>query len=352
MSPVIPRPGRPDDRLVRVGDDDGVPALEADARAPEPLQFHAVDSATRRSPGPASGGTCRPRARRRCVPRRLEPPGKGGPGAPAQSAPPVGGREEGPAVRRVSFRSSLSRRLAGLGESPRRQTMKKPLPLGPVRQSRPCLARRPWAATRASGEPSPRSRSPPCWWPAAGRPARRPRPCVADVRRVAGFVSRLHSGRPERDTGEPEPGQRRRPAPPIDEAAVYRQIEDQVIALRGLPAKQRLEPTDPRRGAAPGPDRGPVPGREPAGGDRGVTGDARRDGPPAGRHVARRPVREPPRVPGRRLLRPDDEADLRRRADGPDRGDREGHLRPRVHARAPGPELRPEGDHDGHRRAG
>ena len=33
------------------------------------------------------------------------------------------------------------------------------------------------------------------------------------------------------------------PAAPVDEAAVYRQIEDQVIALRGLPAKQRLEPT-------------------------------------------------------------------------------------------------------------
>ena len=33
------------------------------------------------------------------------------------------------------------------------------------------------------------------------------------------------------------------PPATIDEAAVYRQIEDQVIALRGLPAKQRLEPT-------------------------------------------------------------------------------------------------------------
>jgi hypothetical protein len=33
------------------------------------------------------------------------------------------------------------------------------------------------------------------------------------------------------------------PAASTDEAAVYRQIEDQVVALRGLPAKQRLEPT-------------------------------------------------------------------------------------------------------------
>src|SRR5450756_1511034 len=33
------------------------------------------------------------------------------------------------------------------------------------------------------------------------------------------------------------------PDPSIDEAALYRQIEDDVIALRGLPAKQRLEPT-------------------------------------------------------------------------------------------------------------
>ncbi len=33
------------------------------------------------------------------------------------------------------------------------------------------------------------------------------------------------------------------PAAPVGEAAVYRQIEDQVIALRGLPAKQLLEPT-------------------------------------------------------------------------------------------------------------
>ena len=33
------------------------------------------------------------------------------------------------------------------------------------------------------------------------------------------------------------------PAASIDEAALYRQIEDEVIALRGLPATQRLEPT-------------------------------------------------------------------------------------------------------------
>jgi len=33
------------------------------------------------------------------------------------------------------------------------------------------------------------------------------------------------------------------PAPSIDQATLYRQIEDDVIALRGLPAKQRLEPT-------------------------------------------------------------------------------------------------------------
>ncbi len=33
------------------------------------------------------------------------------------------------------------------------------------------------------------------------------------------------------------------PAPSVDASTLYREIEDQVIALRGLPAKQRIEPT-------------------------------------------------------------------------------------------------------------
>jgi hypothetical protein len=51
------------------------------------------------------------------------------------------------------------------------------------------------------------------------------------------------SATPASPSPSPSPSPSASPAAPVDEAAVYRQIEDQVIALRGLPAKQRLEPT-------------------------------------------------------------------------------------------------------------
>ena len=142
------------------------------------------------------------------------------------------------------------------------------------------------------------------------------------------------------------------PAAPIDEAAVYRQIEDQVIALRGLPAKQRLEPTIL--------DEAQLRVR--------IEAQFRAENPPAEIAASQATLVAMGLLPAGTSLAdlyvnllgsqvagyydPDSEADLRRRADGPDRGDREGHLRPRVHPRAPGPELRAEGDHHGHRRAG
>jgi len=84
------------------------------------------------------------------------------------------------------------------------------------------------------------------------------------------------------------------PAAPVDEAAVYRQIEDQVIALRGLPAKQRLEPTILDEAQLRVRIEAQFRAENPPAEDRGVAGHARRHGPPASRHVARRPVREPP----------------------------------------------------------
>ncbi len=44
-------------------------------------------------------------------------------------------------------------------------------------------------------------------------------------------------------TPTPTAGSSATPAPPVDAAAIYRGIEDQVLELRGLPAKKILEPT-------------------------------------------------------------------------------------------------------------
>ena len=60
----------------------------------------------------------------------------------------------------------------------------------------------------------------------------------------------------------------------------------------------------------------------------------------AGR-LAREPVRRAATPAGRRPLRRQDQAAVRDLEVGRDRSDREGHLRPRVHARAAGPDLRP-----------
>ena len=58
MSPVIPRPVGPDDRLEWIADDDGVLAAQPDARAPIPSEFHPPDSDTALSIG-AFGGARR-----------------------------------------------------------------------------------------------------------------------------------------------------------------------------------------------------------------------------------------------------------------------------------------------------
>jgi len=104
-----------------------------------------------------------------------------------------GGRKD-LTVRRVSFRSSLTRRVALLGESPRRQTMKKPLPRGPVRQSRPCLARCSLGAPRVPTAPLWRSSSSAWLRPPADRP---------------GLHRRRHLGHPRLRP----PSRHRRPGP-------------------------------------------------------------------------------------------------------------------------------------------
>ena len=99
--------GRPDDRLIGVGHDDRVPAAEPDAGAAVPGEFHAPDSDTAR----LHGGSRDPRGPR---------PDRERPEAPAQSAPPVGGREDGTLWVRPSIRYEPAR-----VQGSRRQPVKK-----------------------------------------------------------------------------------------------------------------------------------------------------------------------------------------------------------------------------------
>ena len=117
-------PGGPDDRLIGIGDDDRVPAAEADAGPPIPGQFHATEflhsscTPRHRAAGvvrdatafvadawPAEGapeGRSERRSERERAPDgnarwrpARQPRQDERQGAPAQSAPPVGGREDG-----------------------------------------------------------------------------------------------------------------------------------------------------------------------------------------------------------------------------------------------------------------
>ena len=110
-------------------------------------------------------------------------------------------------------------------------------------------------------------------------------------------------------------------------------------AREGAPGAGR-----PVTGRGEGPRQGPVREGEPARRDRGGRGHAQGPRPPARRFLAGRSLCRPPRVAGRGLLRPRDARDGGRLQVGRHRGRREGDLRPRVHPRAPGPELRPGGD--------
>ena len=82
-SPVMPRPVGPTIGGIGVVDDDGVLAAQADAGPSVPGELHAADSRTGRLP------------RDHRWPRCPGPVESKGPEAPAQSAPPVRGREDG-----------------------------------------------------------------------------------------------------------------------------------------------------------------------------------------------------------------------------------------------------------------
>jgi hypothetical protein len=91
-------------------------------------------------------------------------------GSACPLAPPVGGREEGPVGSEGFVPQFLVRRVRGVGESPTRQTMKKPLSRTPMRQSPPCPASRTVGAPRGSRVPWSRPGSRPCSPPPADPP--------------------------------------------------------------------------------------------------------------------------------------------------------------------------------------
>ena len=113
-----PRPVGPTTDWIGVGDDDRVLAAQADAGPPVPGEFHRLDSDTARlhDGSPA----------RRCAPEMERPE------APAQSAPPVGGREDGTLWVRPT--TTLRRALI---QASRRQAVKKATTLaGPPQADR------------------------------------------------------------------------------------------------------------------------------------------------------------------------------------------------------------------------
>ncbi len=114
---------------------------------------------------------------------------------------------------------------------------------------------------------------------------------------------------------------------------------------RARPAGQAApRADDPLRGRAEDPHRGPVPSGQPARHDRRLRGNPEGPRPVAGRRLAGEALRRPAGLAGGRLLRPEGKAAIRGLALGAGRRDREDHLRPRVHPRPPGPELRSRGD--------
>ena len=184
-----------------------------------------------------------------------------------------------------------------------------------------------------------RSRSPPA---APARHRRPPRP-QRDV------------GRPNRDARVDQP--RRPPRPrPVPSGGPGRRS---TATDRG-PGRRRARPggeaapgaDDPLRGRAAVPDRGAVPQGQPRRRDRDRAGDAAGAGAPPG---GRRPGELYVDLLGSQVAGfydPETKEIFVVSPVGRDRRDREGHLRPRVHPRPPGPELRPRGDRRRRRRPG
>ena len=243
------------------------------------------------------------------------------PGAPAQSAPPVGGREDG--TLRVRPIATLRRP----DSRSRRQPVKKATPT--VRPGA-YLGR---VYDRAMDRSSPVDRSsiaassPSSSWRAATPP--RPRQPVPRA--------------PADTVGAPAPSPS--PSGSPDLAAVYAEINEQVRAIRGLEEKKPVEPTDR---LARGDDRG-ARGRRSTRTTRPTrsppTSAVPRPRAAAEGRQARRRLHRPPVEPGRRPVRPGRRAAVRRVEGGRRRGGREGLLLARVRPRPPGPELRPRGDH-------
>ena len=333
-SPVMPRPVGPTIGGVGVVDDDRVLALLADAGAPVPGQFHGPILAQATRPGLTAATGRRAARRNRKDRKRL----------PNRRLRSEGGRME---PVRVSVPNTRPARIQQRASERLRNAH-----LDPGRRPRSGPERRAVAECRAMTSTPRRSaglRGPPLLivvavlaacgqaTPTASPAATSSSPSL--VRPVRG-PERLADRRLLRRDGlaAPRCGEPRPASDP--NAALYTSIEGQVTQLRGLQAKTPVErdvldhaqlvrvlPEDVLRGE-------PARARE---GDRAALQGPAAD---AGGRVADGPRARDAHEPGRGPVRRPDEEDVRGLRHGRDRPARGDHLRPRVHARAPGPDLR------------
>ncbi len=136
------------------------------------------------------------------------------------------------------------------------------------------------------------------------------------------------------------PGPTASPTAPPDPATVYAAIEQQVLAIRGLDEKVPVEPKILDEAALTDYVKAQFREGQPGVARRGQRAPPQGPWPLPVRRVARGPLHRPAEQPGRGPLQPEGQDALRRLAVGWPRADRKDDLRPRIHPRAPGPELR------------
>ena len=220
-----PASGRPDDRLIGIGHDDGVLAAEADARPPVPSQFHEPILAQSRC-------TRITAARMSRAPARQPGVGKKERGRLPNRRP----RSEGGRMEPVGVRSETNARPTARSTTTGRPIKKATWnPWG----SRLIVPPDAHATIRRDVSATPLR-------PAAPRSRRRPlRPAVAltvaprRVRRLDRDAGPVHSRRPRpraRPLRSPSPRRRSRPPP---SPTCIRGINQQVQAIRGLPRRRR-----------------------------------------------------------------------------------------------------------------
>ena len=275
-----------------------------------------------------------------------------GPEAPAQSAPPARGREDGTCRgcsetnhRRAQIQPRATERLrnahlARATEVPRAASgghgtlHRDDDTAPPIRAASPRWSSRCWSP-RAAPRPRPpprrlRGASPSA--PASPAPSARPRRARRPRRpprppRTATRPGAAPSRRPRRERPEREPVRRDRGARSPSSAASRRQARSSA-ACSTSPGCASTSRRASRRTTRPQ-----------------LVNDTEACYKalalmPQDESLAR-PVHRAAHEPGRGPVRRRDQADVRRHEHGRDRPGREDHLRPRVHPRAPGPAVRP-----------